>query len=89
MGINPGVGGYILWIATHAKDKATANTFATGSKQSNVYNISKPTYYALIDLALFPLTMHGCVHEQPPAQEAQQDKEEIKNDVDTTNQVVD
>ena len=79
------IGGWLIWSATHTNNKKTANSFATGSKQSNIYHITRNYALASLNLALLPLTMHGCVKadkiDSVPADES-------TNDVIDTKQIV-
>lgn len=50
---------WILWTALHSKIKN--ESFAAGSKQINNNKVIKNYALASLDLALLPLTFHGCV----------------------------
>lgn len=54
------IGGWLVWSATHTRTMNKTDTFATGSKQSNIYHITKNYALASLNLALLPLQIHGC-----------------------------
>ncbi len=51
---------WTMWAAFHGKNNTKNNSFASGSKQSNVYHITRNYALASLNLALLPLTMRGC-----------------------------
>lgn len=71
------IGGYILWSATHTRNKK--ESFSDSAKQINNYHITKNYGLGFFDLALLPLTIHGC--SRPDRPDAIQEL--------TTNEVVD
>lgn len=66
------IGGWLIWSATHTKSSTKNESFATGSKQTNNYKIVKNYALASLDLALLPLTFHGCVRADKMENEPEQ-----------------
>lgn len=56
--------GFLAWSATHNHTKN--EKFADNAKQTNIYHIHKNYGLGFVDLALMPLTFHGCVRGDKP-----------------------
>lgn len=82
-----GIGGWLIYAATHTKTNIKNQDFATGSTQTNNYHTIKNYALASLQLALTPFEIHGCVRADKMEQQPTETKAEPL-DVTQTNAII-
>lgn len=81
------IGAWLVWSGTHTKTMNKTDTFASGSKQTNNYRITRNYGLAFLDLAVLPFTFHGCTKNDKVEENPTQITNEVTDDKSLVNSV--